>query len=197
MESSPANTLAKKTLSPTAQKEAEELLADFPNKKSALLMILRVIEREFGMIDDPGLALAAELCEVSPAHVLGMASFYTHYKRPWHGKHRLMVCATLMCALGGTREALDQIEATLGLKPGQITHDGLFSLEKVECLADCDRPPAVQVNFTHHVKMRGEALDQLLGDLLAEEGKTAADYQNQTPQKMQGAIPVISVKSDV
>ncbi|MEQ9363691.1 MAG: NAD(P)H-dependent oxidoreductase subunit E [Leptospirales bacterium] len=191
------NSTSERTLPPAARAEADELLAEFPNKKSALLMILRIIEREFDMIDDAGLALAAKLCEVSPAHVLGMASFYTHFKRPWHGKHRLMVCATLMCALGGTSQALEQIHRTLGLRPGEITRDGVFSLEKVECLADCDRPPAMQVNFKHHVKMHGEALDRLLAELLAAEKKTPADYENQTPVKMNAAIPVVSVKQEM
>lgn len=189
--------ISSKTLSAAAQAEAQELLEEFPNKKSALLMVLRIIEREFDCIDDEGLMLAAELCEVAPAHVLGMVSFYTHFKRPWHGKNRLMVCATLMCALGGTAKALEQIHTSLGIRPGEITHDGLFSLEKVECLADCDRPPAMQVNFKHHVKMHGETLDRLLAELLAGEKKTPADYINQTPVKMNAAIPVVSVKQSL
>ena len=184
-------------LAPEAQREVDELLADFPNKKSALLMVLRVIEREVGCIDDAGIALAARLCEVSPAHTLGMVSFYTHFKRPWHGKHRLMVCATLMCAIGGTNQALEQIYRTLGIRPGEITHDGLFSLEKVECLADCDRTPAMQINFEHHVSMRGEALDQMMAGLLAKERKTPADYQGQTPVRMGTAIPIVSVKQNL
>jgi NADH:ubiquinone oxidoreductase subunit E len=190
-------TTPPKSLSSAAQAEAEKLLREFPNKKSALLMILRVIEREFGCIDDDGLKLAAGLCEVSPSHVLGMVSFYTHFKRPYHGKHRLMVCATLMCALGGTAHALRQIHSTLGLQPGEITGDGLFSLEKVECLADCDRPPALQLNFTHHVRMQGEPLDRLLADLLAQEGKTSADYHGRAGIKMNTAIPVVSVKQNL
>ena len=187
-------TAPTKSLPAPALAEARALLEDFPNKKSALLMVLRIVEREFGCIDDEGLALAAELWEVPPAHVLGMVSFYTHFKRPWHGKHRLMVCATLMCALGGTTQALEQIHATLGIRPGEITEDGLFSLEKVECLADCDRPPAMQVNFTHHVKMQGEALDRVLVELLAQEKKTPADYIGRATRRMNSAIPVVSVK---
>lgn len=184
-------------LSTAARSEANEILADFPNKKSALLMILRLVEREFGCIDDAGMELAAELCEVAPAHVLGMTSFYTHFKRPWHGKHRLMVCRTLMCDLGGAKDALGEIEAVLNIKPGEITHDGLFSLEKVECLADCDRPPVVQVDTTHHVKMSGGALKVMLQDLLKSEGKSAKDYAGQVGRRMQAGIPHIPVKQDV
>ncbi len=184
-------------LSTAARAEADEILADFPNKKSALLMILRLVEREFGCIDDAGMELAAELCEVAPSHVLGMTSFYTHFKRPWHGKHRLMVCRTLMCDLGGAKDALREIEAVLNIKPGEITQDGLFSLEKVECLADCDRPPVIQVDSVHHVKISGEALRSMLEDLLKSEGRSAKDYASQVGRRMETGIPHIPVKQDV
>jgi hypothetical protein len=88
-----------------------------------------------------------------------------------------MVCATLMCALDGTTDAsLTQIKNRLGLKPGQTSADGLFSCEKVECLADCDQPPVVQKDNEHFCKMKGPALDAYIDSLLAKEGKTVIDY---------------------
>ena len=141
------------------------------------MMTLRLVEEEFGHIDDQGMEIAAELCGVNVAHVQGMVTFYTHFKRPAHGKHRFMVCATLMCALDGNTDAsLAQIQAKLGLKPGETSADGLFSCEKVECLADCDKPPVVQKDNEHFCQMKGPALDQYIDSLLAKEGKTSADY---------------------
>ncbi|MCG5056248.1 MAG: NAD(P)H-dependent oxidoreductase subunit E [Myxococcales bacterium] len=185
------------SLPPEAQGEVNELLAQFPNKRSALLMVLRVVERQFGCIDDRGMALAAEACEVSVAHVQGAVTFYSHYKRPHHGKHRFMVCATLMCAMGGHCDrALAQIEARLGIKPGERTADGLFSVEKVECLADCHKPPVVQVDFTHHTCFEGAALDQFITSLLREEGKPETAYEGQSGVKMQGRVFTLPVLHD-
>ena len=145
---------------------------DYPNKRSMLMMTLRLVEEEFGCIDDAGMEIAADLCGVHASHVLGMVTFYTHFKRPAHGTHRFMVCATLMCALdGNTDQALQQIQDKLGLKPGERTQDGLFSCEKVECLADCDRPPVVQKDFEHFCSMKGKALDAYIDGLLKKEGK--------------------------
>jgi NADH-quinone oxidoreductase subunit E len=166
-----------KTLSPERMRQFHDWADEYPNKRSMLMMTLRLVEEEFGCIDGPGMELAAELCGVNVAHVQGMVTFYTHFKRDTHGKHRFMVCATLMCALDGNADAsLAQIQAKLGLKPGQTSADGLFSCEKVECLADCDKPPVVQKDNEHFCKMKGKVLDDYIDALLAQEGKTSADY---------------------
>ncbi|MCE9598963.1 MAG: NAD(P)H-dependent oxidoreductase subunit E [Spirochaetia bacterium] len=190
-----------RTFSAAAAAELKTILDDFPNKKSALLMVLRLVEREFGMIDDGGMELTAATCEVSVAHVLGMVSFYTHFKRPFHGKHRFMVCATLMCSIGGPNGRCDQslavIQRKLGISPGECTFDGLFSVEKVECLADCNRPPVIQKDNDHHVNMTDSLLEELIDSLLTKEGKSAVDYSSQKGTPMNARIPSISVKQSV
>lgn len=186
-----------KSFSPEAEREVQELLSEYPNPKSALLMVLRVAEREFGCITDEAMQLVASRCGVSPAHVLGMVTFYTHFKRPWHGKHRLMVCGTLMCDLGGAKDALQEIANVLGIRPGERTEDGLFSLEKVECLADCDRPAAMQIDERHLSRQNGETLRRTLAEYLAREGKTAEDYRGKHGVKMNPEVPYIPVKRGV
>jgi NADH-quinone oxidoreductase subunit E len=164
---------------------------DYPDRRSMLMMTLRLVEEEFGCVDDAGIEIAAELCRVATAHVQGMVTFYTHLKRPAHGKHRFMVCATLMCSLdGNTDQVLRQIKGKLGIGPGERTHDGLFSCEKVECLADCDKPPVVQKDFEHFCSMKGKVLDDYLDCLLKREGKSQEDYLGQAPVKMDLRVPV-------
>ncbi len=171
-----ANT-APRTLSPERLRQFHDWVDEYPNKRSMLMMVLRLVEEEFGSITDEGMVIAADLCGVNVAHVQGMVTFYTHFKRPTHGKHRFMVCATLMCALdGNTDSALAQIQAKLGLKPGETSADGLFSCEKVECLADCDKPPVVQKDSEHFCSMKGPVLDAYIDSLLAKEGKASTDY---------------------
>lgn len=180
-----SNAPRRTEFSPERMIKFHEYAEEYPNKRSALMMVLRLAEEEFGCITDEAMEIVAGLCNVSVAHVQGMVTFYTHFKRPFHGKHRFMVCATLMCALeNNTDAALDQIKAKLGLRAGEITHDGLFSCEKVECLADCDRPPVVQKDNEHFCSMKGAAMDAYLDKLLKEEGKTAAEYLAKGPVKM-------------
>ncbi|MCD6025348.1 MAG: nuoE [Fibrobacteria bacterium] len=183
-----------KTLSSEALRQFHDWVDEYPNKRSMLMMVLRLVEEEFGCIDDDAMEIAADLCGVNVAHVQGMVTFYTHFKRPAHGKHRFMVCATLMCALdGNTDQALAQIRAKLGLKPGEATPDGLFSCEKVECLADCDKPPVIQKDDEHFCSMKGPALDAYIDKLLTAEGKTSEQYLAATPVTMDLRVAVLPV----
>ena len=183
---------AKKTLSPEYLQRFHDMVDDYPNKRAMLMMTLRLVEEQFGCIDDAGMEIAADLCGVTAAHVQGMVTFYTHFKRPAHGKHRFMVCATLMCALdGNTDKALSQIRSKLGIKAGESTADGLFSCEKVECLADCDQPPVVQKDFEHFCSMKGKMLDDYIDSLLQREGKTAGQYQGQSGVAMDLRVSVL------
>jgi len=191
----------KRTFSPQALTELAEIFADFPNKKSALLMVLRLAEREFGFIDNEAMVLVASSCEVSVAHVLGMVTFYTHFKRPFHGKHRFMVCATLMCSIGGpqgkTDDALLVLKERLNLDPGQRTEDGLFSVEKVECLADCNRPPVVQKDNTHHVNMNRAEMNRIVDELLKQEGLSPSHYAGKASIVMDPTIAFVPVKHSI
>ncbi len=183
-----------KTFSPERMATFQEYVEEYPNKRSTLMMTLRLAEEQFGFIDDEAMQMVADLCEVSVSHVQGMVTFYTHFKRPCHGQHRFMVCATLMCSMGGdTKQALNQIQAKLGIGAGERTADGLFSCEKVECLADCDKPPVIQKDSEHFCSMKGAALDNYIDSLLAQHGKTSESYKGQTPIRMDGRVITLPV----
>src|SRR5690606_11245634 len=176
--------------SPERMRQFHDYAEEYPNKRSALMMVLRLAEEEFGSITDEAMEIVAGLCNVKVSHVQGMVTFYTHFKRPFHGKHRFMVCATLMCALeNNTDQALGQIKAKLGIGPGEKTQDGLFSCEKVECLADCDKPPVVQCDNEHFCAMKGATLDAYIDKLLAEEGKSPETYKGKAAVSMDARIP--------
>ena len=183
-----------RTFSAERMKVFQGYVEEYPNKRSALMMVLRLAEEEFGSITNEAMELVAGLCEVNVSHVQGMVTFYTHFKRPFHGKHRFMVCATLMCALeNNTDLALKSIREKLGIGPGERTGDGLFSCEKVECLADCDRPPVVQCDNEHFCHMKGKVLEDYLDGLLKREGKSASDYLGKDPVKMDPRVPTLPV----
>ncbi|HEY3226887.1 MAG TPA: NADH-quinone oxidoreductase subunit NuoF, partial [Planctomycetota bacterium] len=126
--------------------ELEGICSRYPKREAALLPALRLLEREFGSISEEGMAVVAKLIGVSPAKVYGVVTFYTHYKRAGEGRHQLQVCATLPCALRGGLDLHRHLSQALGIRAGQTTADGLFTLKKVECLANCDKAPCLQVD---------------------------------------------------
>jgi NADH-quinone oxidoreductase subunit E len=127
--------------------------------------VLRVAEEQFGVIDNDAVELVAREVGVSPGYVLGVLTFYTHFRRDGDGKYVLQVCSTLPCALRGCREVVHHLEQKLNLKPGETTPDGRFTLKKVECLGSCDTAPVVQINDDYHESLSLEKLDAILEGL--------------------------------
>ena len=152
-------------LSPEARKRVDLLLTRYPVKEAALLPVLRVAEEEFGAIDHGAILCVAKELELSPGHVLGVFTFYTHYRRPGDGKYVVQVCSTLSCALRGAREVVAHLEKRFGMPPGKTTPDRKFTLKKVECLASCDTAPVVQINDDYHESLTLEKLDRILDAL--------------------------------
>ena len=133
-------------VSPETDRRVDELLTRYPRRGSALLPALYLVQDEKGWISDESMAYVAGKIGVSPAFVAGVVSFYTMYHRKPVGTHHIQVCRTLSCMLRGGREVMNRLRSRLGIEPGQVTADGRFSLEWVECLGACDTAPCAQVN---------------------------------------------------
>lgn len=142
--------------------ELEGILTRYPEKKAALLPALRLAEREFGSIDMEAICYVAALLDLSPAHVHGVLTFYTHYRREGVGEHRVMVCSTLSCALRGSEAIFDHLCGRLGVKKGESTGDRRYTLEKVECLGSCGTAPVVQWNDDYLEEVSIEDLEARL-----------------------------------
>lgn len=151
--------------SPESKKRIEWLFTRYAVKGAALLPVLRLAEEEFGVIDNAAVACVAKVMGLSPSNVYGVLTFYTHYRREGDGKYVVQVCSTLCCALRGCRDIVHHLEERLGLKPGETTPDGKFTLKKVECLASCDTAPVVQINADYHESLTTEKLDAILDGL--------------------------------
>jgi NADH-quinone oxidoreductase subunit F len=142
----PPAPVQKRELSDVVRAEFEAIAARYPKREAALLPALRMLEREFGVVDTAGMIAVAEMVGVSPARVFGVFTFYTHYRRPTDGQYVFQVCSTLSCAMFGSEKVTDHLCHKLGIQPGGTTPDGLFSVKKVECLANCDQAPTLQLN---------------------------------------------------
>jgi NADH-quinone oxidoreductase E subunit len=144
----------------------ERLLTRYPTKQAALLPTLWLAQREWGWISREAVDYVATLLELSPALVWGVVTFYTMYNRAPVGRHLIQVCTSISCHLNGAGEVYTECRKRLGdLKPGQTTPDGKFTVVEVECLAQCDKAPAVMVNDDDHFEITRDKLDAFLGSL--------------------------------
>ncbi len=143
----------------------DELVARYPEKRSALIPLLHEVQAEVGYLSPEAVAWVAEYLGLSPADVMSVASFYDMLHLEPVGKHLIYVCQNLTCALRGSERLIRHLETTLGIRMGETTPDGKITLRRMECLASCGTAPAIQVDGVYHHQVTPEALDRLLADL--------------------------------
>jgi NADH-quinone oxidoreductase E subunit len=149
------------------RQRAEELLGLYPQRRSAMLPLLHLVQEQDGYLTPEGIAEVAELTGTTEADVRGTASFYDMFHLEPVGRYVVGVCTNIACLLRGGEEMLAHASATLGCAVGGTSPDGLFTLEETECLADCDRAPVVQVNHRYVRTTTPELFDALVEDLRA------------------------------
>ncbi len=129
--------------------EIQMILAKYPSdragKRSAVMPLLYLAQRENGYITKEAIAQIADICEVSTTEVASLIGFYTLYHDEPSGKYHIQVCTDLPCALRGADEFLEKLCQNLGIKVGETTRDGKIIVEAVMCLAGCDKAPMFQV----------------------------------------------------
>ena len=145
--------------------DIREIVESFPHKKSALLPVLHRFQRERGWISPETMIEVGKLLDLSPAQVLEVVSFYTLFRRKPVGKYHIQVCRTTSCYLCGAFDLIRHLESRHGIRPDQVSADGRFSLEIVECIAYCHKAPAVQINMEFHGDVTPERMDAILGGL--------------------------------
>lgn len=127
--------------------EIEAILAKYPpdQKRSAVMPLLYLAQREQGYITKQAMAEIAEVLEIATTEVASIVGFYSLYYDKPGGKYRIQVCTDLPCALRGAEEFVEKLCENLGIRVGETTPDGLVTLETVTCLAGCDKAPMFQV----------------------------------------------------
>ena len=140
-------------------------------QKSALIPILHIAQAEFGgWLSAPTMDYVAFLLSIEPIEVYEVASFYSMFNLKPVGKCLIEVCRTSSCWLLGAEDIVKHIEHKLGIKDGQTTADGMFTLKTVECLGSCGTAPMMQVGADFHENLTLEKVDRLL-DTFKKEGK--------------------------
>ena len=142
--------------------KVKTILSQYPDKKSATLPLLHLAQSENLYISGAVINTVADLVDCHPAVVMDCVSFYTMlYTKP-QGRHVIQVCQTLSCSLNGADALVDHVTNKYGIKPGETTEDGRFTLMKVECLGSCGTAPVVQINKEYHEGLSKNLIDELL-----------------------------------
>ena len=152
--------------SASTKESLERLLSRYPTKQAALLPTIWLAQKEFGWISREAVDYVATLLSLSPAFVWGVVTFYTMYNRAPVGKHLIQFCTSISCHLNGAEEVFVECKKKLGgLKSGETSKDGKFTVIEVECLAQCDKAPAVMVNDDDYAVVTKDKLDEFLKGL--------------------------------
>jgi NADH-quinone oxidoreductase subunit E len=133
--------------SETTQARAREIIARYPQKRSAVMPLLYLAMAEDGHLTEEGMTEVAEWVGITPAQVQSVASFYTMYKREPTGSYLISCCTSISCMLLGGDDVLHAVEDESGVPHGETDDEGLLSVEHAECIGACGGAPAVQVNY--------------------------------------------------
>ena len=163
--------------------EFDALIAQYEQKRSALLPMMHVFQKHQGFVTLDAIHAAAEMLEMTPAEVEAVVSFYTLlYRRPV-GKYMLQVCRGLACTINGAEDIMAYFREKLGVGHLQTTPDGVFSYEEVECLAACDRATCMEVNLDFVYDLTPQKIDEMLAAMRAGTYPVEPMVQTQPPDR--------------
>ncbi len=145
-----------------------ELLSRYPVKRSALLPLLNLAQREEGYVSEAAMKEIAKILDLTPPQVYETATFYTMLNLKPIGKFHIQICKSIMCGLVGSDDLIQWLQNRLGIRVGQTTGDRLFTLSAVECLGSCGTAPMMQINDDYYEQLTAEKVGRVLEDLRRE-----------------------------
>lgn len=186
-------------LSAETQDRIRSIKDAFPNRRSAVLPSLHYAQAEVGHLDDDTLKEIADLLELPHNQTCEVVGFYTMYERSLPGKYKIEVCRNLSCALLGAGEVVKHLEKKLGIKRGETTADGKFSLLEAECLGACGYAPMMMIGPHFYENLTPEKVDAIV-DALAEDREPpvtpAGIYEKDGEKPAKGAKTAVPSASE-
>lgn len=160
-------------LSSERMQEVDHWISKYPadQRQSAVMSTLRIAQEQHGFLTTELMDMIAEYLQMSPIAVYEVASFYTMYERAPVGRHVINVCTNISCQLSGSREIVAHLEKTLGVKVGETTPDGRFTLRGAECLAACANAPMMQIDKTYHENLTPKTVTDILESYINEDSE--------------------------
>ena len=156
-------------LSEEAEKRLELIVKRYPSSKSAVMPALYIAQNELGWISEEAVHWVSARLDLPPSHVYEVATFYTMYYKKPVGKYHVQVCRTLSCMLRGAKDITNCVRKRAKVPAGEVTRDGMWSFEEVECLGSCGSAPMVQINDVFFENLTPEKLEALMDRIEREQ----------------------------
>jgi NADH-quinone oxidoreductase E subunit len=151
--------------SEATEQKFSELVSVYPQKRSALIPMLILAQREFGWVTPDAIRYIAEYLGLSASDVESVASFYTMLHLRPIGRHEILVCTNIACMLSGSDAIEETLKDTIGTGFGRTSSDGEFTLIEAECLGSCTTAPVIQVDGEFHENLTPERAAGLVDEL--------------------------------
>lgn len=175
-------------LSAHLMEEIKALPARYPQPRSAVMPALDLAQEELGYLTPEAMTEVATALQLDAGYVEGVATFYTLFHLEPVGQHRFYMCTNLSCMLRGAEELVDHLRDAIGVKEaGQVSPDGLFSYEEVECMGACEYAPMCRLDHRYHYDLTPQKLDGLVVERRAPLS-AAAKAAHAVPSPLPGAI---------
>ncbi len=149
-------------LSESALNQIRALIGKYPVKKSALIPALHIAQREFGWLTPEAVEEVADELDLTATQVHSIGSFYTMFYFKPRGKYEVQVCTNLACMMAGAEKLSEHVCEKLGVKPGEMTADGKFTVIEAECLAACGGAPCMWVEGEYYESLTPETADEII-----------------------------------
>ncbi len=161
--------------------EIEKIKAKYPNNTAPVMAVLWYAQEKFGHLETEAQDLVAHTLGLPESHVYGVTSFYTQYFKKKKGKYVFDVCTCFTCQVQGGYDILHYLEEKLGIKAGETTEDGLFTIQEAECLGACGYAPMLQITNDIYVNhLTREKVDKMVDGL--KDGKMSEFESIPLPQ---------------
>src|SRR5216684_7458298 len=180
-------------LSPALSAKFEKLQSSYPVRRSALIPMLMYAQDEYGCVSDEMIAEIGRRLDLNNVQVEETLAYYSMlHRKPW-GKHHVQICTNVACILKGGNELLERAKKRLEIGNKEVTKDGIFSLEEVECIGACTGAPAMQVNYDFYENLTPETLDQIIDGLdHGQKPAPVARTSGSVHPRHAAEVPVIS-----
>jgi NADH-quinone oxidoreductase subunit E len=167
-------------LSDQVMAEIRALPPQFPSVRTAVMPALDLAQEELGYLTPEAMSEVATALDLDPGYVEGVATFYTLFHTEPVGKHRMYICTNISCKLRGADELLEHAMKQVGVRDArQVSSDGLFSVEAVECLGACEYAPVMRLDHAYHHDITAEKLDALISS--RRDGKVEGPHPAAAP----------------
>jgi len=150
---------------PENLEKIKDILKKYPTKKSAIMPVLYLGQEQNGWISTEVMTEIASILEITDEEVLGVVTFYTMFFEKPMGKNHLQVCTNVSCMLRGGYDIYNHVKEELGIDNMEVTEDGNFSLEEVECMGSCGTAPMIAVNEDYYENLNKEKVNEIIESL--------------------------------